>query len=162
MRAEVGSTDDRPDLEEVRLYLAAIVRSGPVRLRVRLALQALAIGLVAGLAVFVYLNKGLMPAYAEPWWPLGIVLVTGAFARLLVPHLRSSIAVLIGAFFVGLAVHVIAWTLPLWLLEYPVRVRDLLLPGYVGRALLGAVVIYPTTFVVGYLLGLIVDVYLYN
>lgn len=162
MKAEVSSADDRPVREEVRQYLAAILRSRYWRLRARLGLQALALGVVAGMAVFVYLNARLMPTSAEPWWLLGIILVTGAFARLLVPHLRSSISVLIGAFFVGLAVHVTAWMLPLWLLEFPVRARDVLLPGYVGRAVLGAVIVYPPTIIVGYLLGLVLDVYLYN
>lgn len=158
MTARNSPRDAPPVGEEARAYVAAILRSRRFRRRAGLGLWALALGVVAGMAVFVFINEGLMPGYAEDWWALGIVLATGALVPLVVPGLRSSVAVLIWAFFVGLAVHVTAWTLPLWLLEFPVRARDVLLPGYVGRALLSAVLVYPTTLVVGYLLGLVADV----
>lgn len=162
MRTELSSSDDGTGREEFRLYVSAILRSRYWRTRIRLGFQALVLGVVAGMAVFAAVNSGLLPSYADQWWPLSIILVTGAFARLLVPSLRSSFSVLIGAFFVGLAVHVVAWILPLWLLPYPVIIRDVLLPGYVGRALFSAIFLYPTVFIVGYLVGLLLDAYVYT
>lgn len=130
--------------------------------RAVLAAQAVLFGVVAGFASFMFTQASLTPGWIEGWMAGAAILLTGAFVRLLVPKLKESVAVLLGAFFVGLAVVVAAWISPLWLLEYPQVVRDIILPGYVGRALLSTIITFPGTFVVGYLLGLLVDAFAFT
>lgn len=130
--------------------------------RVILAVKGVVLGVVAGFGAFMFVHDGLTPDWISTWMIGTALLLTGAFVRLLVPHLKASVAVLLAAFFVGLAVVVGFWISPLWLLEYPVIVRRVLLPGYIGRAIFTTIITFPGMLLVGYLLGMIVDAYAFN
>jgi len=133
----------------------------PARLRRTAGLLAvsLALGTAAGMATFVALKQSLAPAYAGERWAVALVVAAGAATPFLVGGLRASVVAAIAATGVALLVHASAWVAPLFLLDYPVAVRDLLLPRYVGRALLSALLVLPLAYGCGYLLGVVVDGY---
>ncbi len=127
------------------------------RLRV-LALGTLT-GVVAGMGSFMFLKDQFLPWGVTETGALALVGLAGVYTHLLADDLAESIALSLVAVMVGLAVHVVAWVAPLWLLAYPPFARDLLLPKMVGEALASGLPPYLLTFYGSYFGALLLGGY---
>lgn len=135
--------------------------TGPaVRNRFRLLALATLTGGVAGLGIFMFLNEQFLPWGVSETWALAFVVAAGAYTHFLAADLPESISVSLVAVVVGLAVHVVAWIAPLWVLSYPPVARDLVLPQMVGQALASGMPPYLITFYGSYFGAVLVGGYL--
>jgi len=133
---------------------------GAVRGRLRLLALGTLTGVVAGMGSFMFLKDQFLPWVVTETWALALVGVAGAYTHFLADDLAESIALSLVAVAVGLAVHVVAWIAPLWLLAYPPFARDLLLPKMVGEAVASGLPPYLLTFYGSYFGALLLGGYL--
>lgn len=149
------------DAEASNVGLGALVRRRRGRLldAARLLATAAVIGAVAGMSTFVYVQQSFLPDVADPWWAIAFIVLAGGYAQFLVSELDRSFVVSILALVIGVGIHTFVWTLPLWLLGFHPITRDILLPSYLGRAVLSAILVLPLAFYAGYFAALLVDGY---
>jgi len=121
---------------------------------------ALLTGILSGMGAFMYSRAGLLPNPVPGWMPSAVVLLAGVYTFLLVRDIRGSVAAMLVASAIGIAILIAAWVAPLWLLPYPPAARDLLLPGLLQRAVTTAITTYLLLFLGGYLTTLMVAGYL--
>lgn len=122
----------------------------PVRRLVATASVGISSGLLAGLGAYLLSQPTLRPV-ADTTAPLALVALAGAYVAVLSDRLRSSVAAMICAFFVGIAVHIGTYLAPLWLLPYSPTARGLLLSSFLVEALVVVYFQYTLVFFVGYL-----------
>lgn len=118
----------------------------------RLLLKGLCVGLLAGMAAFVYNMTQFVAADVSNQHLLVPVLAAGAFGHLFAASLPESIRLGIVGFFVGLFVYLTAWIAPLWILSYPPALVDAMLPRMAGQAMSAAFLNYATAYLGGYLI----------
>jgi hypothetical protein len=128
--------------------------------RLRLLVLGTVTGVVAGMGSFMFLKSQFLPWVVTETWALALVGLAGAYTHFLADDLAESITLSLVAVMVGLAVHVVAWIAPLWLLEYPPFARDLLLPQMIGKSLASGLPPYVLTFYGSYFTALLLGGYL--
>ncbi|WP_135851376.1 hypothetical protein [Halorussus salinus] len=133
---------------------------GALGRRLRLLALGTLTGVVAGMGSFMFLKNQYLPWVVTETWALALVGVAGAYTHFLADDLAESITLSLVAMAVGLAVHVVAWVAPLWLLGYPPFARDLLLPKMLGEALASGLPPYVVTFYGSYFGALLLGGYL--
>lgn len=139
--------------------VAAVDPTGRVAALLSQVAPGVLVGVVAGMAVFLYTRAPVLPDFAAAWWGLALVTAFGGFAHLLSRTLSGSVRTALVAFAVGFLFNVAAWVAPLWLLSYPPGARDLLLPRVVGRAVTAGILVYPLAFFGGYFVLVVLDGY---
>lgn len=128
----------------------------------RVVATGVAVGVVSGMAEFVYVRDTLAPGYLEAWWALLAVAAAGGFAHVLTRDLVESVAAASYGLLVGVATHVGAYVSPLYVLAdpptgpeflwYEPGIQDALLVKLAGRAMTTAVFTYLLAFLCGWLL----------
>lgn len=118
-----------------------------------LTLKAAAIGALAGMGAFVYNAPQFLPVSVDEWLLLAPMFAAGVFAYQFATTLRESVRLAGLGFFVGLAVFLVGWIAPLWILPYSNAARDLKLPMMVGEVISAAFMNYAGTYLSGYLLN---------
>ncbi|MFB6221632.1 MAG: hypothetical protein ABEH90_09350 [Halolamina sp.] len=134
----------------------------PAPLLPRVLATGLFVGLVSGMAEFVYVRDGLAPGFIEPWWALLAVAVAGGFVHVFTRDLAESVAAAAYGLLGGVAVHVGAYVSPLFVLAdpptgaeflwYEPGIGDALLIKLAGRAMTTALFTYLLAFLCGWLI----------
>lgn len=131
---------------------------GRLRIIATTLAKALAVGVLGGVATFVYTRADLMTVNLDPQLVLGFVALAGVFVHMLTATLRESIRFCLVAFIIGGIVLVGVWVAPLWILPYSPAARDVLLPKLVGEAVIGGfLATYSVVFLGAYLTAVCVD-----
>lgn len=134
----------------------------PAPLLPRVLAAGVAIGVVSGMAEFLYIRDTLAPGYIEPSVMLVAVAVAGGFAHILTRDLVESVSAASYGLLVGVLVHIGAYVSPLFVLEEPPTgdeflwydpgIQGELLLKLAGRAMTAAVFTYLLAFLCGWLL----------
>ncbi len=134
----------------------------PIPLVPRVLATGVAVGVVSGMAEFLYIRDTLAPGYVEPWVALVAVAIAGGFAHILTRDLVESVAAASYGLLVGVLVHIGTYVSPLFVLEEPPSGEEFLWydPGIqgelllklAGRAMTAAVFTYLLAFLCGWLL----------
>lgn len=118
-----------------------------------LTLKAAGIGVLAGMGAFVYNTPQFLRVSGDGWLLLVPMFAAGVFAYQFANTLQESVRLAVLGFFGGLAVFLVGWVAPLWILPYSKVAIDVMLPAMVGEVLSAAFINYAGTYLGGYLLN---------
>lgn len=117
--------------------------------------KSLLFGAIAGMATFTYIAFQWAHPAVERWMLIGLMVVAGSANVWYVEDLRPGILTSILSVVIAFAIHVAAWTAPVFVTNYHPVVGKLLFLSYLGQAVTSALLVLPLAYYGGFFLALL-------
>ena len=117
--------------------------------------KSLLFGVIAGMATFVYVAHPWAQSWVSQWWMVVVMAFAGSANVWYVDELRPAILTSILSVGIAFAVHVAAWTAPVFVTDYQLIARRVLVLSYMGQGVTSAILVLPIAYFGGFFLALL-------
>lgn len=112
--------------------------------------------MLSGMGTFVY-TRPLVAPWGKPVIGLVFLAAAGIYAHLLSETMWESVRVALGGAIVGIAVTLIGFAAPLWVLPVESPTQSLLFVSYLQQSMATVVVVYPLVYLAAYFVAVSAD-----